>query len=257
MDITSRTNPRVVAAAKLKSKKDRDGRGLFVFEGVKLFREAVKRGVVLKEIYVAEKAANEIEDLIPADGCEVFRVTPCVYEKLTDDRTPDGVYCVAPFIDRLHGGREIGKKAMILCDVQDAGNLGTCIRSALAFGIGTLILAGGCADVYNPKCIRASMGAVFSQRTVRFADPQDALRACKDKGLRVYAAALHRDALPLDAMEPDSDCVFAVGNEGHGLSPEFVEACDGCVVIPMAGDTESLNAAVASSLLMWKMRGAK
>ena len=254
MEITSRTNPRVTAAAKLRSKKERDERGLFVFEGLKLFCEAKKRGVGLKEIYVTDTAAKAVGDLLPVEGCEVFSVTPSVYEKLTDDRTPDGIFCVAPFLSDLHGGSDIQKKAMILCDVQDAGNLGTCLRSALAFGIDTLILTGCCADVYNAKCVRASMGAVFSQRTVRFAHPLDAVAACKEKGYRVYAAALRRDAVPLDDFSPGPDCVFAVGNEGHGLSSDFVEACDGCVIIPMKGDTESLNAAVASSLLMWEMR---
>ena len=255
MDITSRANPRVAEAIKLKSKKERDEKGLFVFEGIKLFREAVRRGASLCEVFVTEKARAVLENELDIPGCRVYTVSDGVYEKLTDDRAPDGVFCTARFLRDLHtdAARDPGK-AFILCDVQDAGNLGTCLRSALAFGIETLILCGECADVYNPKCVRSSVGAVFSQKTLRIPDPSGAIDLCRAYGRKVYAAALRDGAVPLDSIGPDADIVFAVGNEGHGLSADFISRCDGCAVIPMQGGTESLNAAVASSILMWHMR---
>ncbi|MBQ7160217.1 MAG: RNA methyltransferase [Clostridia bacterium] len=258
MEITSRTNPHITDAVKLKSKKERDEKGVFAFEGIKLCREALRRGAALSEVFLTEKAADVLAEELTAKGCAYHTVSDPVYEKLTADRSPDGVFCIAPFLTELHGKvpGELGK-SIILCDIQDAGNLGTCIRSALAFGIDTLILAGECADIYNPKCVRSTMGALFSQRIVRVCDPLAAIELCRGRGKKVFAAALRRDAVSLDDLTPDRDTVFAVGNEGHGLSDLFIEACDGRVVIPMEGGTESLNAAVASSVLMWRMRSAK
>lgn len=257
MYISSRTNPRVIAASKLKSKKYRDENGLFAFEGIKLFNEAVKRKAELVEVYLTESASLRVDLSLLPDECEAHTVADSVYAKLTDDRAPDGVFCVARIPAEPDAQCELKPKAMILCDIQDAGNLGTCIRSSLAFGIDTLILCGECADTYNPKCIRSSMGGIFSQRIVKIPDRLRAITACRKNGLRVYAAALNRSAVPLDSFPLSSDVVFAVGNEGHGLPEDFIEACDGCVIIPMKGDTESLNAAIASSVLMWNMRNVE
>ena len=252
MDITSRTNPLIVEAVKLNNKKYRDLSHMFCFEGIKLFREAKKRGVRLMRVFVTEDAADRLSGETDIPGCETFTVSGPVYDKLTGDKAPDGVFCVARELPEVRNGGAVSGRAMILCDIQDAGNLGTCIRSALAFGIDTLILAGDCADVYNKKCVRSSMGALFSQKILRIADPVEAAKLCRASGLRVYAAALKDGAVPLDELEHGPDVAFAVGNEGHGLSDEFIAACDGTVIIPMSGDTESLNAAIASSILMWE-----
>ena len=253
MEITSRSNPLIVEAAKLKNKKYRDEYGLFAFEGFNLFREAVRRGVGLKSVFLTKDAALRLQGETDGIGCDVFCVTDPVYQKLTDDRSPDGVFCTAEQITGLHT-RSAGDPgtAMILCDVQDAGNLGTCMRTALAMGINTLILAGSCADVYNPKTVRSAMGAAFAQRTMQIDDPSEALALCRRHGKKVYAAALRRDAVSLDRLQATINTVFAVGNEGHGLSQDFIDSCDGCVTIPMQGDTESLNVSTASAILMWE-----
>lgn len=253
MDITSRANPLIIEAAKLNNKKFRDLTHTFAFEGVKLFREAIKRNAPVKRVFVTVDAYSRIAGSLVGAEFEVLTVSDGVYGKLTDDRSPDGVFCVCGELDGVSRKTELPRgSSMILCDIQDAGNLGTCIRSALAFGMDSLILCGECADVYNKKCVRSSMGALFSQRIVRFDDPLEAVSVCKAAGKKVYAAALKDYSLPLDRLGQDPDVVFAVGNEGHGLSDAFIAACDGAVVIPMSGDTESLNAAIASSVLMWE-----
>lgn len=259
--ITSRTNPIITEFAKLKDKKYREKSGLFSFEGRKLFEEAVSRNVTLKKVFYTEKSTFVIEKAMTGNSFEAIAVSDPVYEKLTSDQSPDGIFCVAEHLNDIHKTAEtvskgyiVPKTSIILCDIQDAGNLGTCLRSALAFGIDTVILAGECADVYNGKCVRSSMGAVFSQKTIRVPYPLDAISLCGKSGRKVIAAALSDDSVTLDRLAFDSDTVFAVGNEGHGLSREFVSACDGRVLIPMKGDIESLNAAVASSVLMWEMQ---
>ena len=117
-----------------------------------------------------------------------------------------------------------------------------------------LILSEDCADIYNAKTVRASMGTLFTQPILRVPDMQEAVLASRQAGRRVFAAALDRDALQLGAFAvQEGDCVV-IGNEGHGLSPETVAACDASVFIPMTARAESLNAAVAASILMWTFR---
>ena len=97
MEITSRTNPHITDAVKLKSKKERDEKGVFAFEGIKLCREALRRGAALSEVFLTEKAADVLAEELTAKGCAYHTVSDPVYEKLTADRSPDGVFCIAPF----------------------------------------------------------------------------------------------------------------------------------------------------------------
>ena len=255
MDIVSRANPLIVETAKLKNKKERDGQGLFAFEGIKLYAEAIRRDLPLRCVFATPEAAHELERFGRDEGCAYYTVSESVYEKLSFEKSPQGVFCTAAKLNALHGTASApAGRTMILCDVRDPGNLGACVRTALALGLDSLILAGECADIYNPKCVRGSMGAVFSLKTVSVGDPVGAIGLCRDAGMRVFAAALTDAAVSLDSFPAADDVVFAVGNEGHGLSREFIEACDGCVVIPMQGGTESLNAAVAAGILMWETR---
>lgn len=144
---------------------------------------------------------------------------------------------------------------IILEGVQDPGNVGTVIRTANAFEIPAVVLTGGCADRYNPKTVRATMGAVFRQRVLQIA--LEALPAfLKEKGLKLYGAALSDKARDLRQVCLDAAAV-AVGSEGRGLSRELLGMCDGEIIIPMNPNSESLNAAVAASVLMWEMHGKK
>ena len=130
-------------------------------------------------------------------------------------------------------------------------NLGAIIRSAAAFGIDTLLLSEDCADIYNSKTVRASMGTLFGQRIVRVPNLVDAITALRGQGRRVFAAALDHKAMRLGSFSPAvGDCVV-IGNEGHGLCDTTVQACDASVYIPMTDRAESLNAAVAAAILMW------
>ena len=115
-----------------------------------------------------------------------------------------------------------------------------------------LIVSSDCADIYNPKAIRASMGAIFNQRIHRVSDLSEAIRHLQEQGRVVYAAALDASACSLGSFQLESDACVVIGNEGHGLSEQILDACDKKVFIPMSGRTESFNAAVAASILMWE-----
>ena len=141
--------------------------------------------------------------------------------------------------------------AILLENVQDPGNVGTVIRTAAAMGVKTVILCGACADVYSPKTARATMGAIFSQRIVRLSAAEAAALAA-DRGMKLYGAALSPRAKDIRELEL-KNAVVAIGSEGRGLSEELLGLCDGELIIPMAPGSESLNAAVAASIVLWEM----
>ena len=141
--------------------------------------------------------------------------------------------------------------AIVLESVQDPGNVGTVIRTANAFRIGAVILTGDCADVYHPRTVRATMGAIFRQN-VLVMDKSSLKDFLKESGLPLYGAALSERAKDLRELSLRHAAV-AIGSEGRGLSEELLALCDEELIIPMNPDSESLNAAVAAALVMWEM----
>ena len=269
-EITSRQNPCVLYACKLSEKKHRDKEGKFRIDGVKLFYEAIKFGVPLETVLVTKKALERDKDLLSGlpTGVDVRVLSDSVFEKVSEEKSPEGVICIAKRLDKLHKIATInnrtenshieelvGKSVFILESVRDPGNLGTVIRTAAAFGVEWLVMSSDCADIYNPKTLRAAMGTLFHQRILRVDDLSAAVKMLSKQGRRVHAAALGQNACLLGKVKlAHTDCI-AVGNEGHGLSDEVIEACDERILIPMAEGTESLNAAVAASVCLWEQFG--
>ena len=255
--ITSRTNPRVVAASSLKEKKYRDETGLFLIDGKKLFYEAVSSGISLKEVFCIPEFEREVRLHCPEiDPCVVSKD---ILEKISPEKSPDGIVSVAGRIDKLHFFNKIYtnedfasvKRLFILSGVRDPGNVGTIVRTASAMGIDELIMSSDCADIYSPRSVRASMGAVFRQK-ISFADSLcQAISSIRKAGYRVLSAVLDESAIRIDDINDFEKTVFVVGNEGHGLSADVIAACDGGVFIPMKNGVESLNVAVASAIFMW------
>ena len=181
---------------------------------------------------------------------------------MTEEKAPEGIFCLSKTIDKYHNFATIyipdknsaqkSRARMMLCSLRDPGNLGTVIRACAAFGCHELILTEDCADIYNTKTVRASMGMLFDRRITVVRDPVAAIHALKESGQTVLAAALHRDSLSLfDVKDPASVC-FVIGNEGHGLDEDVISACNGSVIIPMMEGTESLNASIAASILLYE-----
>ena len=147
---------------------------------------------------------------------------------------------------------EKGSRFMAV-SVRDPGNLGTIMRSARAMGIDCLLLSADCADLYHPRVIRGAMGALFSLPTLTLSDPVASVKALQEAGYQVCATALTPRALDVRKVAITPSTCFIVGNEGHGLPDEIVNAADHAVIIPMNPGSESLNVAAASSLLLWEM----
>ena len=250
--ITSRKNPTVIEAAKLSDRKYREEQKVFSFEGIKLFEEAVGAGADIKKVFVTDAAASKYADVLERSGCKnIFSVTDEVLSKLTAENAPQGIFAVAGYFDAERKSASGEPFALVLDNVADTGNLGTIIRSADALGACRVYIGSDGADIYNPKTVRAAMGSIFRVPTTR-CDALDAVLTLRRDGYRVYAAMLDASAADVRNLPLDGKVAFVVGNEGHGISKRVADACDGAVLIPMKGGAQSLNAAVAASLLLWE-----
>ncbi len=268
--IISRQNRRVVDLCKLEDRKARQAQKRFRFDGIKLFCEAVEREVPLDCIFLRKSSIDKVEARFAeltgrspeAVSCPAYVLSDELFDKISQENAPEGIICVAEYIDRFHKMYIIKKEdeldlpegpVLLLESVRDPLNVGAIIRSAAALGIRHLVLSEDCADLYHPKTLRAAMGPLFSMPITRVNDLAAAVEKITAGGRRVFAAALDDTALKLGEMPfRTGDCVV-VGNEGHGLSEGLIKACTRSIYIPMQAGTESLNAGVAAALLMWEL----
>ncbi len=253
--ITSRSNNFIVFLSSLHDRKNRDREGLFIFEGKKLFNEAVKRQIPVQAVVFTEENIDFVNKL--CSNVRKILVSQSVYEKISCEKSPSGVFCLSKGIDKFHKfatiyNKRINGSKIILDSLRDPGNLGTVIRTASALGIGEIILSKDCADIYSEKTVRASMGALFSQNITICDDLCQAIDLLKSERYKVYAAALSENSKILTDIECSEKTIFVVGNEGHGISADVLSHCDKSVIIPMPGGTESLNASIAAAILMWE-----
>lgn len=253
--ITSRKNPLISKLSKLSDKKEREEQKLFRLDGIKLFNEACKSNIEIKYLFANKKMLNSV----PKDKAEnIFEVTDEVLYKLTDEKAPQGIVAFANFFETLPLPDSLPESfnSLLLSSVRDPGNLGTIIRTAYAFGIDRIFITPDCADIYSPKTVRAAMGTIFRQK-ITISEEFETVKRLKSLDCDVYAAALTQNSLKVGDFELPKKVCFAVGNEGHGLSDEFIASCSGTVMIPMNVDCESLNAAGAAGILSWEMRKTK
>ncbi|MBO5715626.1 MAG: RNA methyltransferase [Clostridia bacterium] len=261
--ISSKSNSLVVRIAKLKDKKYRKAEGLFRFDGIKLFCEAANSGATIEYVFVNESAREKYCTEVEAacGSAKLYILADEVFSKLTDEQSPEGIITVCSNLENITFENDVNSLAkalkekcvLILESVRDVGNMGTIIRSARAFGIDALVISSDCADLYNPKTVRAAMGALFVQRIVAIESIPSLVLAMRSAGARVFAAALQRDAKKLGEIELTKGDAILIGNEGHGLSEEAISVCDECVYIPMEEGSESLNAGIAASVCMWEL----
>ena len=249
--ITSKNNASVVAAAKLSDKKYRERTGTFAFEGIKLFREAKAAGAAFQQIFVTEAAYEKYRaDFDGISEAYLTLVTEAVYEKLSFENAPQGVFSVASYFTPKK--TEQASFVVLLDGVADPGNLGAVLRSADAFGVDAIYMGAGCADLYNPKTVRACMGSIFRVEVRRSDDLASEVLRLREAGFRIYATALDARSEDIRRVDFSGNIGFVIGNEGHGVSEKVLDACTGSVIIPMSEGPESLNAAVATGVVMWE-----
>lgn len=268
--INSRQNPKIREACALLEKKKRRQCGLFRFDGIKLLREAMATSMEIRTVFVRDPMSESLQSLIDEavregriEESSVVFVSESVFEKISDEKAPEGVVTVAGQLDFLHkrdgDGVTVGEidpeeRLLVAEALRDPGNLGTVMRSCAALGIDRLILSDDCADLYNPKTVRSAMGAIFRLPTLTVSAEKlpDAIRSLRKEGRRVFAAALREDAEMIGELSLKRGDCFVIGNEGHGLREETVAACDKSALIPMREGNESLNAAAAAAICIWE-----
>ncbi len=244
MRITSRKNPYLQQVKKLlSSRKEREKTGLFVADGTKLLQEAVRFWPGLDTVILSDGIVAELPEHV-----RVLRVPEDVMESVSPMATPQG----AVFVCRLPEKTVFVPKApMLLLDgIQDPGNLGTILRTADAMNVRVALLEG-CADPYSHKVVRASMGAVFRTSVVQ-TTWEAAGQALRAAGIPVAVTALSESASDIRRSDVKNMAVV-IGSEGQGVRREILEAADNQLIIPMNDHCESLNAAIAASIVMWQM----
>lgn len=235
--IESINNPKIKELNKLKQKKYRDQLGLFLVEGYHLVHEAYEKGI-LKEVLTTDKIDIDTN---------ITYVNEDIIKYLSDVETPQNIIGVC----YKKESEVIGNKVIMLDDIQDPGNLGTIIRSAVAFNFDTIILSENSVDLYNSKVIRSSQGMIFKVNIIR-TDLKEMLKKLKDDGFYILATKV-TNGKNIKTLEKDKKICIIMGNEGNGVSDEILNMADEFVYIKMNGSCESLNVGVASSILMYEI----
>ena len=246
-----------------KSKARREA-GLFVIEGPKMFIEAPLEWI--NKVYVTKEFLDEADKGVLTDGSTNIRAAEMIQwmehevitkeqmSKISDTQTPQGILCIlkAPkySLDSMLGNTNDKCLYMVLEDIQDPGNLGTIFRTGEGAGVSGIILSKGCVDIFNPKTIRSTMGSIYRVPFVYMDNIHDAINTLKTKGINVYAAHLKGKCYHDEVSYAKT--AFLIGNEGNGLKDETANLADTYIKIPMNGELESLNAAVASAILMYE-----
>jgi TrmH family RNA methyltransferase len=279
--ITSKQNKCVKEAALLLRTKGRKEAGMTRIDGIKLFCEAVACGVEIPRIYLLESRSKELLNAMDAASPDwrerlssaVYMLSESAFSQITEEKSPEGVICLLKYLDKSEKSGTIIKKefscdsiirrgkcksgrSIALDAIRDPGNLGTIIRTCLAFGITNIYMSADCAEVTSPKVIRSSMGAVFAASLYVCESLPQTLCALKDEGFRINAAALYGSPVLISETPLCERDVFVIGNEGHGLSDEVLAVADRCVIIDMqtGPGCESLNAAVAACVCAWEQK---
>lgn len=239
MKIESLQNPKVKEWIKLKEKKYRDINNLFLIEGDHLLNEAMIKGVV-KEVISADNLFN-------FDDIPFYEVNDAIMKKISSQVSSTNVICVCEKLKE----KEINGNVCMLDNIQDPGNLGTIIRSAVAFNIDTIIVSPDTVDLYNDKVIRASEGMIFQINIVK-QNLEEAISDLKNKNYKIYGTNVE-NGVSLNKISFGEKSAIIIGNEGKGVKKALQDKCDSLIYIPISNKCESLNAGVAASIIFYEM----
>lgn len=263
MVIISKSNEKIKYINSLKDKKYRDKYNKYILEGIKLVDEYINlRGqtplefiVLSKDLLINAQGGEKLYDKLK-DSEKVIEVDSSLFSYLSDTETPQGVLVVIDkrqnkFDDLIKNIKNL-EKVIVLDKVQDAGNMGTIIRSAVSFGVKNIVCIKGCVDVYSSKVIRSTMGAI-DKVNVFYLDIESMALLKKELGNNGYVLCGTdlKATKYLNETKPNDKIVYVLGNEANGISDEIKEMCDDYVKIAMESAQESLNVAIAASILMY------
>ncbi|MBQ9834534.1 MAG: RNA methyltransferase [Bacilli bacterium] len=234
MEITSLNNAKVKYWAKLYDKKFRDNENKFIVEGDHLIEEALKNNVLLEIITTLNKEFS----------VDTYQVTSDIMKKISNQKSAPSIIGICQKLSE----KEIYGNVLILDEIQDPGNLGTIIRSSIAFDFKTIILVNNCVDLYNEKVIRSSEGMIFYSNVIR-SDVKNCVEQLKQNNYMIYGTSLN-NGVSIKNIAKNEKVAIIIGNEGKGMSKECQSICDKFITLTMNPACESLNAGVAASIIM-------
>lgn len=251
--ITSTSNPQIKRLLQLQKKsKARNEEQVFVVEGVRMFQEVPENRV--EKVYISETLYNKKKHDLNLEKFQTEILSDHVFAHVSDTKTPQGILCIVK-----QKKQELGELLatenphfVVLDNLQDPGNLGTIVRAAEGAGVTAVFMSRDCVDIYNPKTIRSTMGSIYRMPFLYIEDLVKLLEVFRQKKICSYAAHLEGER-PYDREDYRGATAILIGNEGNGLREEIAENADRKVLIPMHGEVESLNAAIAASILMFEV----
>lgn len=260
MPALAASNRRVRELRRLLGRRSaRHDAGRFVLEGPTLIADSLSRGVSPETVFVADDAGPdlaEVADAAAAAGSQVHRVAPGVLDGLGEVVTPRPILAVAPLVPAsleavIARAVERRRHVILLDEVRDPGNLGTIMRAAEASGAAGVVCSPGTVDPWSPKVVRSSAGAVLGVPVVLGEGTLPAVASLQRAGVPTWATVVD-GGTPLDEVDPGGPVAFLLGNEAHGLEPDTIAVVGRSVTIPMEGRVESLNVAMAATILCFE-----
>ena len=252
--ITSKDNEIIKNIRKLKEKKFRNQNNEYIVEGIKMIKEAIVEEAVIKLIVICEENVNsgviDKKLLYEIAKYECIYVSKKIFDLISDVQTPQGILAV---IEKDNSEEKIDYKQeiiVVLDGIQDPGNLGTILRTIDSVGLNQVIVSKETADAYNPKVVRSTMGAIFRVNIIESENLKDTLKNMKKHKYKVMATSLETDNSIYDVDYTKK--VLVIGNEANGVSKEILDIADEKIKIPMLGKTESLNASVATGVILYE-----
>ena len=252
--ISSKDNENIKHIKKLKDKKERDKSREYIIEGIKLLEEAIKEKADIKQIVICddcEKNDNMPKDLMyEIAKYDCIYVTKNLFKSISEVKTPQGVLAV---IRKANKDNEIKYDEDIIValdDVQDPGNLGTILRTVDSLGLTQILVSSKTADAYNPKVIRSTMGAIFRVKIIECEDLEKTLKEVKKNKFKIVVSSLQAKTSIYDINYNKK--VIVIGNEANGVEEKIQNLADEKIKIPMLGKTESLNASVATGIILYE-----
>lgn len=252
--ITSRENSLIKLVCALQSSaKARRENGLFVIEGLRIVEDAYDNSIKFDKLIVSDTAMEKYGEHIESfaqNSDELYKIPDSLFKKISDTTSPQGIIAIAEIPDKKSS--EINKKGRYIAleNLQDPSNLGAVSRTAEALGVSGIILSSSGCDPYSPKSLRASMGTLLRMPIIIFDDFKNDLKA---SGLKSFACVVDSKVLPITNARFTDGCVVIIGNEANGITEETKGVSDELITIPMSGNAESLNAAVAAAISIWEM----
>ncbi len=254
--ISGKNNEFIKEISKLvSSSKARREKGLFAAEGIRLCRDALDSGAHITAFLYTSEAAMKYSadfDSLNSAADKSYELAGTIFNKIADTGTPQGFMCIIKSeLDTKIKQIEKGKKYLALENIQDPTNLGTILRTAEALGCDGVILSSGCCDIFSPKAVRGSMGAVFRLPFMPAVNFSELISEADKLGICTYASTPH-EAENIENIDFSAGGIILIGNEGNGLKKETVNACTRRIRIEMKGRAESLNVAAAAAVLLYK-----